>query len=96
MMTMARYLLLFFSRVTGQLVPLLERANYTAIGILGHVSPFDEDVAKKRGLKPLNRFEQWLLKSIIGSEQKRRREAFRQATIKVTGEDPDTDWDHWS
>jgi hypothetical protein len=33
-----------------------------------------------------------LLRPIIEDEQKRRRKAFRQAVIKVTGEDPDTDW----
>jgi len=51
-----------------------------------------EGVAKERKLKPLNRFERWLLKPIIEAEQERRRECFRQAVIEVTGEDPETDW----
>lgn len=93
MTTMAiRYPFLFLFRITGQLGPLFERANYTAIGFSGHVSMLDESVAKERKLKPLNRFEGWLLKPIIEDEQKRRRECFRQAVIDVTGEDPDTDW----
>ena len=93
MTTMAiRYPFLFFFRITGQMAPLFERADYTAIGVTGHVSMFDEGVAKERRLKPLNRFERWLLKPVIEAEQKRRRECFRQAIIEVTGEDPDTDW----
>ena len=93
MMTMAvRYPFLFLFRITGQLAPLFERANYTAIGFSGHVSMLDEGVSKERKLKPLNRFERWLLKPIIEAEQKRRRECFRQAVIDVTGEDPETDW----
>lgn len=85
-----RYPFLFFFRITGQLPPLYERANYTAIGLSGHVSMIDKDVAKKRRLKPLNRFERWLLQPIVEAEQKHRRENFRQAIIEVTGEDPET------
>ncbi|HXF44291.1 MAG TPA: hypothetical protein VNK70_02390 [Candidatus Paceibacterota bacterium] len=93
MMTMAvRYPFLFLFRITGQLTPLFERANYTAIGFSGHVSMLDEDIAKERKLKPLNRFERWLLKPIIEDEQTRRRECFWQAIIEVTGKGPDTDW----
>ena len=93
MTTMAvRYPFLFFFRITGQLPPLFERASYTAIGLSGHVSMLDEVVAEKRQLKPLNRFERWLLQPIIDAEQKRRRENFRQAVIEVTGEDSETDW----
>ena len=72
--------------------PSSTRANYTEIGFSGHVSMLDEGVSKERKLKPLNRFERWLLKPIIEAEQKRRRECFRQAVIEVTDEDPDTDW----
>ena len=46
-------------------------------------SPF----ALERG----RRFERWLLEPVIASEQKRRRECFRQAVIDVTDEDPETD-----
>lgn len=93
MMTMAiRYPFLFFFKIAGWLAPLAERANYTAIGFSGHVSVLDEDIAKKRKLKSLNRFERWLLKPVIEAEQKWRRECFRQAVIEVTGEDPETDW----
>jgi hypothetical protein len=93
MMTMAvRYPFLFLFRIAGQLASLFERANYTAIGFSGHVSMLDEGVAKERKLKPLNRFEGWLLKPIIEAEQKRRRECWRHAVLHVTGEDPETDW----
>lgn len=93
MMTMAvRYPFLFFFRITGQLAPLFERAYYTAIGFSGRVSMLEEGIAKQLELKPLNRFEQWLLKLVIKDEQKRRRESFRQAVIAVTGKDPDNDW----
>lgn len=93
MMTMAvRYPFLLFFRMTGQLTPLFDRASCTAIGLSGHVSMFDKDIAKTHNLKPLNRFEMWLLGPIIEDEQKRRRGCFRQAIIDVTGEDPETDW----
>ncbi|MBI2482012.1 MAG: hypothetical protein HYV76_00325 [Candidatus Vogelbacteria bacterium] len=87
-----RYPFLFLFRITGRLGPLFERAEYTAIGLSGHVSMLDKSVAKERKLKPLNRFERWLLKPIIEDEQKLRRECFRQAVIEVMGEDPKTDW----
>ena len=88
MVTMAvRYPFLFLFRITGQLAPLFERANYTAIGFSGHVSTLDTGVAEERKLKPFNRFERWLLGPIIEAEQKRRRECFRQAVLDVTGED---------
>lgn len=92
MMPMAvRYPFLFLFMITGQLAPLFERASYTAIGFSGHVSMLDECVAKERKLKPLNRFEKWLIKPIIEAEQRWRRECFRQAVIDVTGEDTETD-----
>lgn len=87
-MTMAiRYLFLFLYRITGQLVPLFERANYTAIGFSGHISMIDTDIAKERRLTPLNHLERWLLRPVIEAEQQRRRACFRQAVIDVTGED---------
>lgn len=87
-----RWLCLFFLRITGKLDSLLERANFTAIGFTGYVSLPDERLARERQLKPLNWFERWLLKPCIQAEQVRRRAAFREAVIEVTGEDPETDW----
>ncbi len=87
-----RYPFLFFFEITGDLDPLLERAIYTSIGYTGHVSTFDEGIVKEGKFKPLNRFEQWLLKPVIEAEQKRRRECFRRAVKEVTGEDPYADW----
>ena len=93
MTTMAiRNLFLFFLMITGQLASLSERMNYTAIGFSDYVSMLDNGFAKERKLKPLNRFERWLLKPFIETEQKRRRECFRQAFKEITGEDPETDW----
>jgi len=93
MMRMAvRYPFLLLLRITGRLAPLFERANYTAIGFSGHISLLDDSVAEERKLKPLNRFEQWLLKPIVEAEQERRRKCFRQAIIEVAGEDSETDW----
>ena len=74
---------LFFFMITDQLGTLLERANYTEIGFTGSVSIIDRDIAKKRKLKPLNRFERWLLRPMIETEQKRRRECFRRGTITL-------------
>ena len=92
-MTIAvRWTFLFFLRITGLLAPLWERAHYTEVGFACHVTTFDAEIAKNRKLKPLNRFEQWLLKPIIEAERERRREAMREAVIEVTGDDPD-DWE---
>jgi len=87
-----RRLILFLYRFTRRLDPLAERANHTAIGFSGNISMLDHSIAEERELKPLNRFERWLLKPAIEAEQKRRREAWRQSIIEVTGDDPDTDW----
>ena len=77
--------------ITRQLKGLLERATYTEIGLTGHVSLADENMARERKLKPLNRFEKWLLKPVIQTEKNFRQSAWRQSVIEVTGEDPDPD-----
>lgn len=87
-----RWLVFQILKFSGRIDPLFERAHYTAIGVTGHVSGFDDDIARKRKFKPLNRFERWLLKPSIKFEQERRRQAWREAVKEVTGEDPETDW----
>ena len=89
---LVRYPILLCWKIAGQLDLLEERANFTAIGTTGHVSVPDEYMTRARKLKPLNRFERWLLGPIIEEEQARRRQAFREAVMEATGEDPETDW----
>lgn len=89
MMTAAvRCPFLFLFKITGRFDLLLLRANYTEIGLSGYVSAFDKDVIEERNLKPLNRFERWLLRPIVEDEKELRRDVFKQAFIEVTGEDP--------
>ena len=90
MRMVVRYPFLFLFWISGRLDSLFERANFTAIGFSGYVSALDEWVTKERRLKPLTRFERWLLKPMIEVEQKRRRECFRRAVIETIGEDPST------
>ena len=90
MNTVRRLLLRFFDRV-GLLTPILIRANYTEIGVFGNVSFLDKEFAKEKNYKTLTSFERWLCKPLIAFEIARRKDAFRQASIEVLGEDSD-DW----
>lgn len=69
-----------------------ERALLLNIGFSGHVSNIDKHIAQKEGLKPLNRFELWLMTPLIIAAKKDRKDAFRASCIEVLGEDPDEDW----
>jgi hypothetical protein len=72
---------------------LYTRAVFTEIGhFSGNVSALDRDIAESKGLRPLSRFERWLLKPIIKEEKADRRDAFRSACQDILGEDPDEDW----
>ncbi len=73
-------------------VSLGQRANYTEVGFTGNVSEIDKLLAQEKKLRPLNRFEKWLLTPVITYERNLRRESFRQSCIQVLGEDPETDW----
>ncbi len=64
-----------------------ERAMWTEVGMSGHVSVVDEGIAKKLGLKPLNRFERWLLQDEITATKRAHLDAFQAAFKEVTGED---------
>jgi len=90
-----RSLILWALCKTGRLSRLYTRAVFTEIGhFSGNVSLLDDDIAKEHNLKPLNRFERWLLKPIIEYEKADRHDAFRSAYQEVLGEDPDEDWDY--
>jgi len=69
-----------------------ERALLLNIGFSGHVSNIDKHIALREGLRPLNRFELWLMTPLIIADKAERKNAFRQACIEVLGEDPDEDW----
>jgi len=87
-----RYTALRLLGFTGQLAPLLGRCSVSVIGFTGYVSALDKALAKAEKLKPLNRFELWLLKPFIETARLERRQAFQQSCIEVSGEDPETDW----
>jgi hypothetical protein len=44
---------------------LFRRANLMEIGLTGHVTQIELDIAKKDGLEPLDQFEKWLLEPWI-------------------------------
>jgi hypothetical protein len=69
-----------------------ERALLLNIGFSGHVSNIDMRIAQREGLKPLNRFELWLMSPQIIAAKKARKDAFRASCIDVLGEDPEVDW----
>lgn len=77
----------YFFRWTSWFKYLPRRTYVTSIGLTGHVSLFDKDLARKKKLKPLNRFEKWLCQDIIRAEQKHRQEIFRQVVREELGED---------
>lgn len=83
-----RNLFVFIFKMIDKLDSLIERAEYTVIGSTGNISTYDEKIAEARKLKPLNRFEKWLLNPFIIVEQRRRRECYRQAVIEAAGEVP--------
>jgi hypothetical protein len=85
-----RTLILWFYRITGKFPQLALRVDLFEVGTTGHgPTVIDKSVAEKRGLKPLNRFERWLVASVVPELQKHHHDAFRQACIEVLGEDPD-------
>ena len=86
-----RFKILEFLDRLGVLPDLFRRTNFTAIGLTGHVSDLDRDVARAQRLAPLNEFENWLLGPFIEEEKRRRKEGFRLACIETLGEDPN-DW----
>ena len=57
----------------------------------GVFSLINKGIAEERGLRPLNRFESWLLRPAIDNVKGLYQEAFRQACIETLGEDPN-DW----
>lgn len=67
---------------------LCERVMRTQVGLSGHVSLIDDHIAADRNLKPLNRFELWLMKPRIEEQKRLNQDAFRKACIGVMGEDP--------
>jgi len=84
--SIVRNSIIFLLRYTTYYSKLYERTHYTEIGFSGYVSEIDKEIAKKRSLKPLNRFERWLLRPLIASEQKRRRLNFQITMREVLGE----------
>ena len=89
MVTSRCYAVIYGNEVMGLLI---RRASITEIGYTGYVSALDEGIIAKEGLKPLTRFERWMLFPYIQHERMCRRAGFRQACIDVLGEDPETDW----
>ena len=75
------------SIVPGYMSSLSRRMCVLEIGLTGHVSDFDRMIADREQLKPLNRFERWLLEEFISAEIVFRREAFRKSVREVTGEE---------
>ena len=70
----------------------VQSADYCHIGFSGTgQTAFDKDTIKKRDIQSLDRFGLWLLKTFIEGEKERRWQCFRQASIDVTGEDPEVD-----
>lgn len=84
-----RLIVLWVLNRIGKLEPLIRRAMVTEVGLTGNVSVVDRAIAEKERLKPLNRFEMWLLGPVIQFEKKIRQEAFRRAVIDVLGEYPE-------
>jgi hypothetical protein len=85
----SRTVIIYIYRLFRQEKKLYRRTDWTAIGLTGNVSLLDEDFAKRRNLRPLNRLERWLMAPIIEIEQIHRRKIFHQARVEVLGEDPD-------
>ena len=75
-----RSLMIILVRTTQWYWSIIERANYTEVGYFGYVSSVDEDVVKKKQLKPLNRFEKWLLVKYIYHEKTRRQRIWEDVT----------------
>lgn len=58
---------------------LVERVKYTEVGTGDRITKLDRRVAKKRNLKPLNRFERWVSEPVIQVEKKRRLKQLEEA-----------------
>jgi len=66
-------------RNTQSYSDLLERAKWTEVGFSGYVSQIDTRIAKQKNLKPLNRFEKWLLAPYISLEKEKRQKYWEEA-----------------
>jgi hypothetical protein len=65
------------------------RAIITEVGFSGYgPTLFDLEIAQKENLKPLKKWEKWLLQPFIQIHQDARKKASRQAYLEVLGEDP--------
>lgn len=71
---------------------IAKRTNCYEVGFSGHgKSKLDDVLIERYNMKPLNRFEKWLMARYIVEMKKAHASAFKEACIEVLGEDPD-DW----
>lgn len=82
-----RLLIIWATHRTEWFRKLSLRMQVTAVGLSGHVSDLDRSFAERKNLKSLNRFERWLLASVITAEKQRHWACFRQACLETLGED---------
>ncbi len=87
MQELMRESILRFYLYTGRLDRLFFRALHLEIGYYGHITEVDGEIVEKYSLAPLNRFERWLLASLIEQERQHRRSCMREAVFEVTGEE---------
>jgi hypothetical protein len=90
-MDVLRSICLWILDRVGLAKDLVYRALVLEVGLTGHVSVFDQELAKTNNYRSLNRFERWLLQPIMEFERKYRRELWRQSVLEVTGEDINAD-----
>jgi len=71
---------------------LEKRTNCYEVGFSGHGrSGLDDILIREHILKPLNKFEKWLMAGYIVEMKKMHASAWKNACLEVLGEDPD-DW----
>jgi len=71
---------------------LVKRTNCYEVGFSGHgKSGLDDILIKEHQLKPLNKFEKWLMARYIIEIKKFHAKVWQEVCLEVLGEDPE-DW----
>ena len=66
---------------------LMKRTMILEVGLSGNVSVLDEDIVHRQKLKPLNKFEKWLVAPYVEELKVIHKDAWKHAIKDVLGEE---------
>lgn len=66
---------------------LMKRTMILEVGLTGHISLLDKEAGKSQKLKPLNKFEKWLVAPYVKQLKMIHQDAWKHAIKDILGED---------